>query len=346
MSHPLQAVSLPLGVQRRLWCGTLRFTHRAEDRRTETTMNHGTLARLLRLLGPLVAGLVATGSATAQPSPAPVIAPFSGTLQKIYESGVVRIGHRENSPPFAFLDAQRRPIGYSLDICDVVVEQLGQHVHQTLRVEYVPVTPSNRFELVKSGAVDLECGSTTASSERRAAFDFSPPIFVTGTKLLVKRGSGIRSLRDLQGKTVVLTSGTVHAENVPRLAQRQKVTIQFLFAPDHDASFKLLAEGKADAFANDDIQLYGTIALRDAASDYRVVGDLLTYADYALMFRRGDTEFGEVVHQAFERMAKSGETRAIYRRWFEQRLPDGAKLNVPMSPHLEHVFQQQGLSSD
>lgn len=295
---------------------------------------------------PVVVGLLAMGTAVGQPRTAAEIAPFTGTLQKIYATGVIRIGHRENSPPFAFLDARRRPIGYSLDLCDVVVEQVGEHVHRPLRVEYVPVTPSNRFDLVNSGAVDLECGSTTASSERRTAFDFSPPIFVTGTKLLVKRGSGIRTLRDLQGKTVVLTSGTVHADAVPRLAQRQKVAIQFVFAPDHDASFDLLAAGKADAFANDDIQLYGAVAVRNAASDYRVVGDFLTYADYALMFRRGDAEFAEVVHQAFERMAKSGETRAIYRRWFEQRLPDGAALNVPMSPHLEHVFKLQGLSSD
>ena len=302
--------------------------------------------RAYALMWPLVIGLLVIGSAVAQPRTATAIAPFTGTLQKIYETGVIRLGHRENSPPFAFLDAQRRPIGYSLDICDVVVEQVGEHVHQSLRVEYVPVSPSNRFDLVNSGAVDLECGSTTASSERRTVFDFSPPIFVTGTKLLVKRGSGIRSLRDLQGKTVVLTSGTVHADTMPRLAQRQKVSIGFVFAPDHDASFSILAAGKADAFANDDIQLYGAIALRNAASDYRVVGDLLTYADYALMFRRGDAEFAEVVNEAFERMAKSGQTRAIYRRWFEQRLPDGARLNVPLSPHLEHVFQQPGLSSD
>jgi glutamate/aspartate transport system substrate-binding protein len=294
----------------------------------------------------LVAGLLVMGPAVAQTRAATAVAPFSGTLQKVYETGVIRIGHRENSPPFAFLDAQRRPIGYSLDLCDVVVEQVAEHVHRALRVELVPVTPSNRFELVKSGAVDLECGSTTASSERRAEFDFSPAIFVTGTKLLVKRGSGIRSLRDLQGKTVVLTSGTVHADNLPRLAQRQKLAPQFVFAPDHDASFKTLAAGNADAFANDDIQLHGTIATLNVASDYRVVGELLTYADYALMFRRGDAEFAEVVNQAFQRMAKSGEMRAIYRRWFEQRLPDGARLNVPMSPHLEHVFQQQGLSSD
>ncbi|NRF71749.1 amino acid ABC transporter substrate-binding protein [Aquincola sp. S2] len=296
--------------------------------------------------GAVVLGLLAMGFAVAQPRAVTEVAPFTGTLQKIYETGVIRIGHRENSPPFAFLNAQRRPIGYSLDLCDVIVEQVGELLHRSPRVEYVPVSPSNRFDLVNSGAVDLECGSTTASAERRTVFDFSPAIFITGTKLLVKRGSGIRSLRDLRGKTVVLTSGTVHADTVPRLAQRQKVDIQFVFAPDHDASFKILAEGKADAFANDDIQLYGAIALRNAASDYRVVGDFLTYADYALMFRRGDAEFAEVINQAFERMAGTGETRAIYRRWFQQRLPDGANLNVPMSAHLEHVFKLQALSSD
>ena len=295
---------------------------------------------------PVVVGLLLMGSAVAQPRTAAEVAPFTGTLQKIYETGVIRIGHRENSPPFAFLDARRRPIGYSLDLCDVVVEQVGEHVHQSLRVEYVPVSPSNRFELVKSGAVDLECGSTTANSERRTAFDFSPPIFVTGTKLLVKRGSGIRSLRDLQGKTVVLTSGTVHAENMPKLAQRQKVAIQFVFAPDHDASFNMLAEGKADAFANDDIQLYGAIALRNAASDYRVVGDFLTYADYALMFRKDDPDFNEVVERAFHRLAGSREIVAIYERWFQKPLPSGIRLNLPMSPHLEELFRVQGLPSD
>ena len=296
------------------------------------------------LVAALIVGAVLAGAAQARD--VPTVAPFSGTLQKIYETGVIRVGHRENSPPFAFLDAQRRPIGYSLDVCEVVVEEIAQHVHRAVRVEHVPVTPSNRFERVTSGAVDLECGSTTASAERRAVVDFSPTMFVTGTKLLVKRGSGIRLLRDLQGKTVVLTGGTIHAEAIPRIAQRQNLAIRFVIAADHDESFRTLESGAADAFANDDVQLHGTIAARDAAAGYRVVGDFLTYADYALMFRRQDAEFAEVVRGAFDRMAHSGEVRAIYRKWFQQPLPSGASLNLPMSPHLEHVFKLQGLAAD
>ena len=298
----------------------------------------------IAILAALIAGFV--GSAAAQVRDVAPVAPFSGTLQKIYERGVIRVGHRENSPPFAFLDAQRRPIGYSLDICEVVVEEIAQHVRRPVEVTYVPVTPVDRFEKVTSGAVDLECGSTTANAERRTLVDFSPTMFVTGTKLLVRRGSGIRALRDLQGKTVVLTSGTIHAEAVPKIAQRQKLAIRFVFANDHDASFQTVASGAAEAFANDDVQLHGVIAARDAAAGYRVVGDFLTYADYALMFRRQDAELAEVVREAFDRLARSGEIRAIYRKWFQRPLPSGVSLDLPMSPHLEHVFRQQGLAAD
>jgi ABC-type amino acid transport substrate-binding protein len=294
----------------------------------------------------LIAGLVLSAAAAAQPRPATTVAPFTATLQGIFEREAIRVGHRENSPPFAFLDAQRRPVGYSLDICEVVIEEIARHLHKSIRTVYVPVTPANRFTMVQDGAVDLECGSTTASAERRALVDFSPTMFVTGTKLLVPRGSGIRSLRDLQGKTLVLTTGTIQADSIPKIAQRQKLDIRFEFAPDHDQSFQAVASGRAAAFANDDVQLHGTIAARDAAPDYRVVGDFLTYADYAVMFRRGDAEFAEVVRQAFDRMAASGEIRAIYRKWFQRPLPSGASLDLPMSPHLEHVFRLQGLAAD
>ena len=303
-------------------------------------------AALLTKLLALIAGLLVCGAAAAQSRAAATVAPFTGTLQGIFEREAIRVGHRENSPPFAFRDAQGRPVGYSLDICEVVIEEIERHLHKSIRADHVAVTPANRFDMVKNGAVDLECGSTTASAERRAVADFSPTIFVTGTKLLVRRGSGIRSLSDLQGKTVVLTNGTIQAESIPKIAQRQKLAIRFEFAADHDQSFQALAAGRADAFANDDVQLHGMIAARDAAPDYRVVGDFLTYADYALMFRRDDAEFAEVVRQAFDRMAASGEIRAIYRKWFQRPLPSGVSLDLPMSPHLEHVFRLQGLAAD
>jgi len=294
----------------------------------------------------LALGLLISIGVAAQRVEVPQVAAFSGTLQKIHQSGVIRIGYRENSPPFAFLDKDRKPIGYSLDLCEVVLEEIGLELHKDLRVEYRPVTPENRFDLVTAGAIDLECGSTTNTKERASIVAFSPTIFVTGAKLLVKRGSGIRSIRDLKGKTMVLTRGTVHADAIPKLAERQKLGINFIFANDHNESFSLVVGGKADAFANDDIQLHGMIAATSSAADYRVVGEFLTYADYALMFRKDEPDFAEVVARAFGRLAVSREITAIYEKWLLRPLPSGVRLNIPMSPHLEHVFQLQGLSVD
>ena len=149
-----------------------------------------------------VCALLVTDPALAQRAGALVVTYSSPTLKRIDETGVIRLGHRTNSPPFAFLDAKGKPIGYSLDLCEIVVEEIAREVGKELVVEYRAVTPENRFELVLSGAVDLECGSTTNTAERRKTVAFSPTTFVTGTKLLVRRGSGIRSLSGLDGKTI------------------------------------------------------------------------------------------------------------------------------------------------
>lgn len=301
---------------------------------------------LWTLVAILFAGIVTAQPAVAQRAGTAYTVPYSGTLKKISDSGVVRIGHRQNSPPFAFLDKAGRPIGYSLDICEVVVEEIAAELGKDVKVSYRPVTPENRLDLVASGEIDLECGSSHNTAERRKLVAFSPPLFVTGTRLLVRRGSKILNLRDLAGKTVVLTRGTVHEAVIPKLAERQKLSIKFVFAGDHQESFQMVATGKADAFAHDDVQLYGMMAETRSAADLRVVGERLTYSDYGLMFRKNDADFAEVVERAFQKLAGNREIVAIYERWFMRPLPSGERLNLPMSPHLEELFRVQGLPAD
>src|SRR5438046_5774628 len=232
---------------------------------------HGFFATVIALLA-----LGAIQPAAAQRDDASLVVAYTGTLKKINDSGVVRIGYRENSPTFAFLGPDNRPIGYSLDLCEIVVEEITAELGKNIRTEYRPVTPENRFDLINSGEIDLECGSTTNNVERRKVAAFSPTMFVTGTKLMVRRGSGILNFRDLQGKTVGLTRGTVHETAIPKLAERQNLAIKLVFGGDHQESFQLLASGKADAFANDDVQLYGMLAQTRSSADFRVVGDFLT----------------------------------------------------------------------
>ena len=301
-------------------------------------------ARVVLLV--ISAALLGSTPVCAQSAGPRIEAWSSPILKRIESTGVVRLGYRENSPPFAFLDAKKQPVGYSLDICEVVVEEITREVGRDVAVEWLPVTPENRFERVTTGAIDIECGSTTNTAERRQTVAFSPTMFVTGTKLMVRRGSGIRSIRDLAGRTIVLTRGTVQETTVPKIAARQNLAIKFVYGADHNESFQTLVSGKADAFANDDVQLYGMLAQTQSASDFRIVGDFLTYADYALTLRKDDAELAGVVEEAFHRLAGSREIVAIYERWFEKPLPSGARLNLPMSPHLEEIFRVQGLPGD
>jgi glutamate/aspartate transport system substrate-binding protein len=272
---------------------------------------------------------------------------LTGTLKKIKDSGVIRIGHRESSIPFAFMDSRGQPVGYSVDLCNAIVADIVDELGgKEVRVEYRKVTPENRFALLLSGEIDLECGSTTNNLERRKQVAFSPVIFVTGTKLLVRKDSPIKSLRDLRGKTVAVTRGTTNAAAMQAYSDRQRLAINFLTGSDHKESFELVASGKAGAFANDDVLLYGLIADSGSSAQYRVTSDFISYDPYGLMYRKDDPEFAEVVARTFRRLAESREIVWIYEKWFLKRLPSGIRLNLPMGPQLEESFRVLGLPSE
>jgi len=115
-------------------------------------------------------------------------AQLTGTLAQVRASGTITIGHRESSVPFSYLSARGEPIGYSIDLCRLLVEAIGEEVGRTIAIRWQPVTSESRIAAVTSGQIDLECGSTTNNLERQKLVSFSPTIFVSGTKLLVKKG--------------------------------------------------------------------------------------------------------------------------------------------------------------
>jgi ABC-type amino acid transport substrate-binding protein len=269
---------------------------------------------------------------------------LTGTLKKIKDPGSVVIGYRESSLPFSYLNAYKRPIGYSIDLCLEIVEDVKETLGvEDLKVEYVPVNPDNRIGMVVSGKVDLECGSTTNNAARQKQVAFSPVIFVSGTKLMVRRPVKIRSYLDLKGKTVAVTSGTTNEAALKTLSDKRKLEIRFMVAKDHSHSFALVEKGEADAFATDDVLLYGLIAKSGRPRDFQVIGDFLSYDPYGIMYRRNDPEFDEVVKGAFDRLATSRELEQIYNTWFLRKLPTGERLNLPMSAQLRSIFEVLGL---
>ena len=163
-------------------------------------------------------------------------------------------------------------------------------------------------------------------------------IFVAGTKLMVRRDAGIRSFRDLRGKTVVVTAGTTNEKALRDVSTRFNIGANIVATPDHDQSFAMFMEGKADAYAGDDILLYGQVARAQADDKVMVVGDFLSYDPYGIMFRRGDPAMAGLVDRMFRTIAESRELEHTYNRWFMHRLPGGERLRLPMSAQLESIF--------
>ena len=290
-------------------------------------------------------------AALAQPEPAPAgPATLTGTLARARNAGVVVIGYRESSVPFSFLSPRKEPIGYSIELCKAVVEAMSDAVHKTLAIRWLPVTAESRIDAVVSGQVDLECGSTTSNLERQKRVAFSPTMFVSGTRLLVKKGSPIQSFRDLAGKPVAVTAGTTNEKTLRDLSARFKLGLNLLVSRDHAESFALVKSGKAEAFATDEVLLYGLIAQdrggAGGASDYQVVGDFLSYDPYGVMYRKDDPQLAKVVNDTFQALAEDGEIERQYKRWFLRKLPSGTSLDLPMSPQLETIIQTMAVKTE
>jgi glutamate/aspartate transport system substrate-binding protein len=265
---------------------------------------------------------------------------LSPTLNSIKKAHVVRLGYRESSPPFSFLDQANRPIGYSLELCEAIVDEIGVEVDDAnLKIEYVKVTSDDRIPAVMQNKIDLECGSTTANAERSKQVAFSPLIFVAGTKLMVPKASTVSGATDLKGKTVVVTKGTTNEQAMHAVDKKFALGLNIITTPDHEQSYQMLVDQKADAFATDDILLYGLIARHKAQDKFRVTGEYLSYDPYGIMFRKGEPQLAAVVERTFRKLGSNRDLIPLYNKWFVWRLPTGEKLNVAISPQLEEAFK-------
>jgi glutamate/aspartate transport system substrate-binding protein len=271
----------------------------------------------------------------------------SGTLARIKKTGTVRLGYREASIPFSYLDRSGRPIGYSIDICNAIVEEIGRTLdREDLKVDFVKVTSETRLQAIVDGMIDLECGSTTNNLERRKIVDFSPMIFVSGTKIMVPVTTAWRDFRDLKGRKVVVTRGTTNEQALRALDQKFKLDVTLVESPDHEESYRVLADRQADAFATDDILLYGLIAQHRSQNQFKVVGEFLSYDPYGIAFRRNEPELRASVERAVRNLVTARDIGPIYSKWFESRLPNGERFNIPMSPQLAESFKILGEGSE
>jgi glutamate/aspartate transport system substrate-binding protein len=279
-----------------------------------------------RLLIATAAVAACTGTAHAQ-----------STLDKVKASGTISVAYRESSIPFSYLDDKAQPVGFGVEICDRIVDEVKKATGRAdLKVTRQPVTSANRIPLLVNGTIDVECGSTTNNSDRAKQVAFAINYFYTGTRLLVKADSGIKGMADLNNKIVVSTTGTTNFRLMRNMITEQKLPIELIGAKDHAESQLLVGGGRASAFAMDDILLYGLRASATNPAEWAVVGEAIQVEPYAIMLRKDDPSFKQLVDGVVGGMMKSGEFERLYRKWFQSAIPPkGINLNAPMSKELQ-----------
>ncbi len=265
-----------------------------------------------KTLGPILGAL-----ATLMLTLPALAADLYGTLKQIDETDTIRIGYREASPPFSFLGPDGKPTGYSVELCLHIAETVKNTLkHDDLKVEFIPVTSANRIDMVTGGKVDIECGSTSHTLDRRARVDFSYFTFLTGTRLLTKKDSAIHDYADLAGHKVAVTKGTTNEARIEAMRSLLKIEMTIVQVDDHDAGLVAVREGKADAYATDDILLRGLLRQAADGDQFALVGNFLTYDPYALMVRRDDSAFRLLVDRTLADLFFRRDLGKIFDKWF------------------------------
>lgn len=263
------------------------------------------------------------------------------TMQKIKDSGTITIGHREASVPFSYLDDSQQPVGFSLDLCGLVVAKAKEVLAlPELEVAYQAVNSSNRIPLVKNGTIDIECGSTANTIKRQDEVAFSVVTYAPQFKWIALLSSGVESTADLKGKSVVVTQGTNTSQFVAKLNADEGLGMSILQGKDHAESFLLVQTGRAVAFMEDDILLAGLKANANAPDDFAFLGDAYPSDVYGLVVSKDDPGFKTLVDGALTAAMASGEYDKLYATWFESQIPPkNINLAFPQSEKLKALVK-------
>lgn len=280
----------------------------------------------------LAAGLLATVATSSWSGP---------VLDRIKSKGTLVIAHREASIPFSFIDGDKKPVGYAVELCQRVAEAVKKKLAlPALKLNYLMVSTADRIPSITEGRADLECSSTTNTPERRAQVSFTVPHYITGTRYMVRADSPIQVLADFQGKKLASTKTTAPLKAISKANQDLLLGISIVEAPEHIKAVEMVEKSEVDGFAMDDVLLYGLMSGRPDPSKLKVVGKFLTIEPLAIMMSKDDPELKHVVDDEMKRLIRSGDAAKLYDRWFQQPIPPkNTALNLPMNYLLRDFWK-------
>jgi ABC-type amino acid transport substrate-binding protein len=262
------------------------------------------------------------------------IARAQPTLGKISQTGVLTIGTRTGSPPFAYVNKNNEWVGFSIDLVEMTILPLiSKKLNKPIKLEKKESAPNTRIPLLTSNAVDLIAETMTDTQSRREQVDFSLTFFATGAQFLVKKGTPIKGLQTIAGKRVAAQQGSTNAKIIRERVPNAKL-LEF---PDQPAAFQALAQGQVQAYANDGIQLAGLKAKAPKPDEWAVVGEFFSYEPYGMAMRKNDSDFRQVVNVGLMAAIESGKYFELYDKWFG---PKG-EVPYPLTPEIKRFLQMQ-----
>ena len=261
-----------------------------------------------------------------------VFAQANDTLAKIKSTGSVTLGVRESSG-LGYTLGNGKYVGFHTEMGERILKDIQKQLGLTaLEVKYQPVTSQNRIPLVQNGTVDIECGSTTNNTARQKDAAFAFTTYVEEVRIATRASSGITGIKDLNGKTIVTTTGTTSVQTLRKNKRADGLTFKEVMGKDHADSFLMLETGRADAFIMDGSILAANISKSKAPNDYKIVGEVLSVEPIACMMRKDDPAFKKAVDESIVRQIKDGSLTKLYDKWFLQPIPpNNVKVGLPLS---------------
>ena len=264
----------------------------------------------------------------------------SPTLKRIQDMGEIRLAYRENAWPFSYLNENKQPIGYAIDLCHQVVSTVKKQLNRPdLKTQYVPLKSQRQHRKLFAESADIECGTSTHTQEEAKYMAFSVNYFITGSRLLVKRDSGIRNFENLNGKTVVSITPRINVDFFKQYINDTPFKVRVVQAKDHTQALALLEKGRAQALVMDEALLYGLHAANTYAAQLEIVGDSVDVQPYAATLSKNDVPFKKLVDGTLTGLLRAGEIQTLYKKWFLSPLPGyQATLNLPMSTEMKALI--------
>ncbi|MCZ2203970.1 transporter substrate-binding domain-containing protein [Bartonella sp. A05] len=262
------------------------------------------------------------------------------TLEKIKETGTITLGVRESSIGLAYALGNGKYTGFHTEMAKNIIDDISKKIGKPIKIHYLPITSQNRIPLLKNSTYDLECGSTTNDSSRAKEVAFAYATYIEEVRIAVKKNSNIKSIDDLNGKTIATTTGTTSVQLIRKNKRAKNIDFAVVTGKDHGDSFLLLESGRADAFVMDVSILAGHISKSKNPSDYTILDVALSVEPIACMLRLNDKNFEKAVNDSIIRQISDGSLEKLYNKWFMEPIPPtNTVINLPLSKSTKHAWE-------